>query len=48
MQEEILWFCEAAFVPCIWATQVLEDMVKEGIPTRGEMTDAAMQPAPNA
>lgn len=42
MQEEILWLCEAAFVPCIWATQVLEDMVKEGIPTRGEMTDAAM------
>ncbi|MDH4441167.1 MAG: pyruvate kinase [Rhizobium sp.] len=42
MQEEILWLCEAASVPCIWATQVLEDMVKEGIPTRGEMTDAAM------
>lgn len=42
MQEEILWVCEAASVPCIWATQVLEDMVKEGIPTRGEMTDAAM------
>ncbi|MGQ3077871.1 MAG: pyruvate kinase [Allorhizobium sp.] len=42
MQEEILWICEAASVPCIWATQVLEDMVKEGIPTRGEMTDAAM------
>lgn len=42
MQEELLWLCEAASVPCIWATQVLEDMVKEGIPTRGEMTDAAM------
>lgn len=42
MQEELLWICEAAAVPCIWATQVLEDMVKEGIPTRGEMTDAAM------
>ncbi|MFN7092260.1 MAG: pyruvate kinase [Allorhizobium sp.] len=42
MQEEILWICEAASVPCIWATQVLEDMVKQGIPTRGEMTDAAM------
>ncbi|MFN3317624.1 MAG: pyruvate kinase [Allorhizobium sp.] len=42
IQEEILWICEAASVPCIWATQVLEDMVKEGIPTRGEMTDAAM------
>ena len=26
----------------IWATQVLEEMVKSGLPTRGEMTDAAM------
>ncbi|HCL64880.1 MAG TPA: pyruvate kinase [Rhizobium sp.] len=42
MQEEILWICEAASVPVVWATQVLEDLVREGIPTRGEMTDAAM------
>ncbi len=42
MQEEILWICEAAGVPSIWATQVLEDLVKDGIPSRGEMTDAAM------
>ena len=42
MQEEILWICEAASVPTIWATQVLEDLVKKGIPSRGEMTDAAM------
>jgi len=42
MQEEILWICEAASVPAIWATQVLEDMVKHGTPSRGEMTDAAM------
>ena len=42
MQEEILWICEAAQVPVIWATQVLEGLVKEGIPSRGEMTDAAM------
>lgn len=42
MQEEILWLCEAASVPAIWATQVLEDLVKEGVPSRGEMTDAAM------
>ena len=42
MQEELLWICEAGSVPGIWATQVLEDMVKQGIPTRGEMTDAAM------
>jgi len=42
MQEEILWICEAAHVPVVWATQVLEEMVKSGLPTRGEMTDAAM------
>ncbi len=42
MQEEILWICEAAAVPTIWATQVLEDLVKTGLPSRGEMTDAAM------
>jgi pyruvate kinase len=42
MQEEILWICEAASVPTIWATQVLEDLVKNGLPSRGEMTDAAM------
>lgn len=42
MQEEILWLCEAASVPAIWATQVLEDLVKDGVPSRGEMTDAAM------
>jgi pyruvate kinase len=42
MQEEMLWLCEAAHVPVIWATQVLEEMVKSGLPTRGEMTDAAM------
>ncbi|MBL8573792.1 MAG: pyruvate kinase [Hyphomicrobiaceae bacterium] len=42
MQEEILWLGEAASVPVIWATQVLEDLVKDGVPSRGEMTDAAM------
>lgn len=42
MQEELLWICEAAAVPSIWATQVLEDLVRDGIPSRGEMTDAAM------
>jgi pyruvate kinase len=42
MQEEILWLCEAAHVPVIWATQVLESLVKKGLPTRGDMTDAAM------
>jgi pyruvate kinase len=42
MQEEILWLCEAAAVPVIWATQVLENMAKKGIPSRAEITDAAM------
>jgi pyruvate kinase len=42
MQEEILWVGEAAQVPVIWATQVLEHFVKEGLPNRGELTDAAM------
>ncbi|WP_338663224.1 pyruvate kinase [Pararoseomonas sp. SCSIO 73927] len=42
MQEEILWLGEAAHVPVIWATQVLERLIKDGVPARGEMTDAAM------
>ncbi|HEY3665990.1 MAG TPA: pyruvate kinase, partial [Polyangiaceae bacterium] len=42
MQEEILWLCEAASVPVVWATQVLDELAKEGIPTRAEVTDAAM------
>jgi pyruvate kinase len=42
MQEELMWLCEAAHVPVIWATQVLEQLVKKGLPSRGEMTDAAM------
>jgi pyruvate kinase len=42
IQEEILWLCEAAHVPVVWATQVLETLVKEGAATRAEMTDAAM------
>ena len=42
IQEQILWICEAAHVPVIWATQVLESLVKRGLPSRGEVTDAAM------
>jgi pyruvate kinase len=42
IQEEILWICEAAHVPVIWATQVLETLAKEGMPSRAEITDAAM------
>ena len=42
VQEEILWVCEAAHVPVVWATQVLESLAKNGIPSRSEVTDAAM------
>jgi len=42
IQEEILWVCEAAHVPVIWATQVLETLAKKGRPSRAEITDAAM------
>jgi pyruvate kinase len=41
VQEEILWMCEAAHVPVIWATQVLESLAKEGVASRSEITDAA-------
>lgn len=42
IQEEILWLCEAAHVPVIWATQVLEGLVKQNLHSRAEFTDAAM------
>ncbi|HEY1114648.1 MAG TPA: pyruvate kinase [Chitinophagaceae bacterium] len=41
IQEEIMWLCEAAHAPVIWATQVLESLNKKGIATRAEVTDAA-------
>ena len=42
IQEEILRICEAAHIPDIWATQVLESLANKGVPTRSEITDAAM------
>lgn len=42
IQEEILWATEAAHMPVIWATQVLETLAKTGLPSRAEITDAAM------
>ena len=42
VQEEMLWVCEAAHIPVIWATQVLESLAKKGVPSRAEITDAAM------
>ncbi|XP_057950415.1 plastidial pyruvate kinase 4, chloroplastic [Malania oleifera] len=41
MQEQILSICGAAHIPVIWATQVLESLVKSGVPTRAEITDVA-------
>lgn len=38
---QIIGLCEAAHVPTIWATQVLETLAKTGQPTRAEITDAA-------
>ena len=42
LQEEILWLCEAAQIPVIWATQVLEGTAKKGLPSRAEISDAAL------
>ena len=42
LQEEILWLSQAAHVPVIWATQVLESLSKLGIPSRAEVSDAVM------
>jgi pyruvate kinase len=42
VQEEIMWACEAAHVPVIWATQVLDTLARTGQASRAEVTDAAM------
>ena len=42
LQEEILWLCEAAHLPVIWATQVLDQLSRSGLPSRAEISDAAM------
>lgn len=42
IQEEIMRISEAAHVPVVWATQVLENLAKKGVPTRSEITDAAL------
>jgi pyruvate kinase len=41
IQEEILGICEAAHVPVIYATQILEGKMKNNLPSRAEVTDAA-------
>lgn len=42
VQEEIMWLCEAAHLPVIWATEVLDQLARTGHPSRAEVTDAAM------
>jgi len=42
VQEEILSVCEAAHVPVVWATEVLDRMAKKGTPTRSEISDVVM------
>lgn len=41
LQQEIMWISEAGDIPVVWATEVLDTLVSEGIPTRSEVTDAA-------
>jgi pyruvate kinase len=42
LREEILWLCDAAHLSVIWATQVLERLAKTELPSRAEISDAAM------
>jgi len=42
LQDEILWLCEAARQPVIWATVVLDRLARSGQPSRAEVIDAAM------
>lgn len=42
IQEALLDICDAAHLPVIWATQVLESKMKNNLPSRAEVTDAAM------
>ncbi len=41
IQEEIMRVSEAAYIPAVWATQVLDNLARKGVPTRSEITDAA-------
>lgn len=42
VQKELLRICHAAHVPVVWATQVMENLAKKGVPSRAEITDAVM------
>ncbi len=39
VQRELLRVCTAAHLPIVWATQVLENLAKKGVPSRSELTD---------
>ncbi len=39
IQREIVSKCNAAHIPVVWATQVLESLAKKGLPSRSEITD---------
>jgi pyruvate kinase len=39
VQNEILRICAAAHLPVVWATQVLENFAKKGMPSRSELSD---------
>lgn len=41
LQKEIIKLANAAHLPVIWATQVLDNLAKNGFPLRSEITDAA-------
>ncbi|SFU33182.1 pyruvate kinase [Pustulibacterium marinum] len=42
VQKELLRICHAAHIPVVWATQVMENLAKKGLPSRAEITDAVM------
>ena len=42
VQHDILALCQAAHVPVIWATQVLENLAKKGVPARAEISDVSL------
>jgi len=42
VKNQIMSICEAAHVPVIWATQVLENMAKKGLATRAEISDVIL------
>jgi pyruvate kinase len=42
IQEDVMSLSAAAHVPVIWATQVLDGLARKGVPSRAEISDAAL------